>query len=634
MPNSGIGPFLRVQKLRAIVVAHDIIAVCLAWVLSYLARYNLSPYWVDWESCLSALPVIVVVQGIVLAWTGLYRGLWRFASVPDLLNIIRAVSCGALLVALVLFLVNRLNGVPRSTLLLYPIFSLLLLAGPRLAYRIWKDRRLALSVVSHRKRVLILGAGRAGDLLARDMLGEGSYLPVAFLDDRRELVGRQVRGIPVIGVLDQLSAKVREVAADVIIIAMPSANSEQMRRVVSLCEQVKIPCRTLPRLQDLLLGRANIKELREVAIDDLLGRDEVFLDENHICQALANGSLLVSGGGGSIGSELCRQLARLEPATLIVVDNNEYNLYCIEQELRQTFLRLNLHTYLCDVGDEVGVKEILARHLPDVVFHAAAYKHVPLLERQVRQAVRNNVFGTRCLAEAVKQVGCGTFVLISTDKAVNPTSVMGVSKRVAELICQNLSRCSQTRFIVVRFGNVLGSAGSVVPLFQAQIAVGGPVTVTHPEMTRYFMTIPEACHLITQAAVMGKGGEIFVLDMGESIKITELAEQMISLSGQVPGVEVKVVYTGFRPGEKLHEELFYEHESPLPTQSSKILLARHGPFNWKHLERGLKELEAVCELGDEQQVQQILERIMLRVDVVGIKSPSAGSKAMAISRSQ
>lgn len=633
MPKSGIGPFLRAQKRRAVVIAHDIIAVCLAWVLSYLTRYNLSPYWVDWESCLSDLPVIAAVQSIVLIQTGLYRGLWRFASIPDLLNIMRAIGYGALLVALTLFLVNRLNGVPRSVLLLYPIFSLLLLAGPRLAYRMWKDRRLTLAAGPYQKRVLILGAGRAGDLLARDMLGEGDYLPVAFLDDRHELVGRQVRGIPVIGILEQLPAKADEMAADVVVIAMPSANSQQMRRAVSLCEQAGVPYRTLPRLQDLVSGQVSVKELREVAIDDLLGRDEALLDWERVRQELAGKSLLVSGGGGSIGSELCRQLACLGPAALIVIDNNEYKLYRIEQELRRKFLALNLHTYLCDVCDEAGVNEILARHHPEVVFHAAAYKHVPLLERQARQAVRNNVFGTRCLGEAARAAGCGAFILISTDKAVNPTSVMGASKRVAELFCQDLNRCGHTRFIVVRFGNVLGSAGSVVPLFQAQISAGGPITVTHPEMTRYFMTIPEACHLITQAAVMGRGGEIFVLDMGESVKITELAEQMIRLSGQEPGVEMEIVYTGLRPGEKIHEELFYEHESPLPTESPKILLAQHGAVDWERLEQGLEELEKVCRSGDEQQVKQVLEHILPEVGA-DVEFQQASSKVIAINRSQ
>lgn len=605
---------MKSQRLRAVVIIHDIIAVCLAWVFSYLTRYNLSPYSVDWESCLNTLPVIVIVQSIILIWTGLYRGLWRFASIPDLLNIIRAIGYGALFVALVLFLINRLDSVPRSTLLLYPIFSLLLLAIPRLAYRIWKDRRFTLTANPYRERVLILGAGRAGDLLARDMLGEGNYLPVAFLDDRRELIGRQVRGIPVVGVLEQLPTKVDEMSVDIVVIAMPSANSGQMCRVVSFCEQVKIPYRTLPRLQDLVSGQASIRELREVAIDDLLGRDEVLLDEAHIYQGFANKSLLVSGGGGSIGSELCRQLARFEPADLIIMDNNEYRLYSIEQELRQKFSKINLHIYLCDICDRAEIKEILIRHLPEVVFHAAAYKHVPLLERQARQAVRNNVFGTRCLAEAVEQAGCGVFVLISTDKAVNPMSIMGASKRIAELLCQNLSRGSQTRFIVVRFGNVLGSAGSVVPLFQAQIAAGGPVTVTHPEMSRYFMTISEACHLITQAAMIGEGGEIFVLDMGESIKITELAEQMIRLSGQVLGAGVEIVYTGSRPGEKLHEELFYKHEAPLATKSPKILLARHGAINWENLEQGLRELEAACNLGDEEQVKQVLYRLVPKID--------------------
>lgn len=624
--------FLRIQGRRAIVIAHDVVAICLAWVLSYLTRYNLSPYGMDWESCLSTLPVVAVAQSIVLIWIGLYRGLWRFASIPDLLNIIRAAGYGTLIIALILFLINRLDGVPRSSLLLYPLFSLGLLAGPRLAYRIWKDRRLTLATGPYRKRVLILGAGRAGDLLARDMLGESNSLPVAFLDDQRALIGGQVRGIPIVGTLEQLPAKANEMAADVAVIAMPSANNEQMRRAVSFCEQAGIPYRTLPRLHDLASGKAHIKDLREVAIDDLLGRDEVSLDWDRIRQELAGKSLLVSGGGGSIGAELCRQLARLAPAALVIVDNNEYKLYRIEQELRQEFLTLNLHVYLCDVSDEAGVEEILARHSPEVVFHAAAYKHVPLLERQARQAVQNNVFGTLRLAEAVERRGCGTFVLISTDKAVKPTSVMGASKRVAELLCQNLNRRSQTRFIVVRFGNVLGSAGSVVPLFRSQIAAGGPVTVTHPEMARYFMTIPEACQLITQAAVIGRGGEILVLDMGEPIRITELAEQMIRLSGQVPGKDIGIVYIGLRPGEKLCESLFYDYESPLPTESPKILLARHGTVDWQDLEQELMGLEGGCRTGDERRIKQTLEHIVSMASTE--EAQQADSKMIAISGSQ
>lgn len=632
MPDSRIYSFVKAQKLRVTVIIHDIIAVGFAWVLSYLTRYNLSPYGMDWESCLSTLPIIILIQSAVLIWTGLYRALWRFASIPDLLNIIRAVSYGALVSALSLFLINRLTGVPRSALLLYPLFSLCLLAGPRLAYRMWKDRCFTLAAGPHRKRVLILGAGRAGDLLARDMLSEGNCLPVAFLDDRHDLIGRQVRGIPVVGNLEALPAKVNEMAADVVVIAIPSASSGQMRRAVSFCEQAGIPYRTLPRLQELVSGKAQIKELREVAIDDLLGRDQVFLDWDRIHQGLVGKSLLVSGGGGSIGAELCRQLARLAPATLVIVDNNEYKLYRIEQELRQAFSELNLHTYLCDVGDEAGVERILTRHLPEVVFHAAAYKHVPLLERQVRQAVQNNVFGTLRLAEAVERIKGGIFVLISTDKAVKPTSIMGASKRVAELLCQDLNQRSQTRFIVVRFGNVLGSAGSVVPLFQAQIAAGGPVTVTHPEITRYFMSIPEACQLITQAAVIGKGGEIFVLDMGEPIKITELAEQLIRLSGRAPGKDIEIVYTGLRPGEKLYESLFYEHESLLPTESPKILLARPGAIDWQGLKRRLRELEGSCQSGDEERIKQVLEHLVLTAGTE-IASQQVTSKVVAINRS-
>ncbi|CAH9017408.1 nucleoside-diphosphate sugar epimerase/dehydratase [Candidatus Nitrosacidococcus sp. I8] len=599
------------KKLQITVIAYDTVAICFAWIVSYLSRYNLSP-WMDWQSCLSTLPITIIVQNIVFIWYGVYRGIWRFTSIPDVINVTRAICYGTLSITLVLFLISRLNGVPRSVLLLYPLFLLLFLIGPRLTYRIWKDRRFNFDTHTNYKKILILGAGRAGHLLVKDMLDGGNYLPIAFLDDQSDLTGRQVRGIPIIGTLDQLVEIVSQIPIDIICIAIPSASSAQMERIISLCEQTKIPYRSLPRLRKLL-DQPSVKFLREVAIDDLLGRDEVPLDKKDIKKNFSKKSLLISGGGGSIGSELCIQLASLNPTALIIIDNNEYRLYRIELELIQKFPKLNLYVYLCDIYDKPGIQGILTQHQPDVIFHAAAYKHVPLLEKQARQAVKNNVLGTQQIAEAAAQAACGTFVLISTDKAVNPTNIMGASKRVSELICQNLNRnYPKTRFIVVRFGNVLGSTGSVVPLFQTQIASGGPVTVTHPEVARYFMTISEACHLITQAAVLGKGGEIFVLDMGKSIKVTELAKQMIRLSNQGIDREIKITYTGLRPGEKLYEELFYPNESPIMTQIPKILLARSDTINWEVLKKELPKLEAIYQTEDEQEITKVLYSFVLK----------------------
>ncbi|CAB1274871.1 nucleoside-diphosphate sugar epimerase/dehydratase [Candidatus Nitrosacidococcus tergens] len=611
MLNSRLTYLTSFRKLQLIVITYDTVAVCLAWIVSYLARYNLSP-WMDWQSCLGTLPITIIVQNIVFIWCGIYRGMWRFTSIPDVINVTRAICYGTLSITLVLFLISRLNGVPRSVLLLYPLFLLLFLIGPRLTYRIWKDRRFNFDThTNNYKRVLVLGAGRAGHLLVKDMLDGSSYLPIAFLDDQSDLIGRQVRGIPVIGTITQLVEIVSQISIDVICIAIPSASSAQMERIISLCEQAKIPYQSLPRLRELL-DQSSVKALREVAIDDLLGRDEIPLDKKDIKKNFSKKSLLISGGGGSIGSELCIQLASLNPTALIIIDNNEYRLYRIELELIQKFPKLNLYIYLCDIYDKSGIQRILTQHQPDIIFHAAAYKHVPLLEKQARQAMRNNVLGTQQIAEAAAQAECRTFVLISTDKAVNPTNVMGASKRITELICQNLNRnYPKTRFIVVRFGNVLGSTGSVVPLFQKQIASGGPVTVTHPEVTRYFMTISEACHLITQAAVLGKGGEIFVLDMGKSIKVTDLAKQMIRLSNQGLNREIKITYIGLRPGEKLYEELFYPNESPIMTQIPKILLARSDTINWESLKKELLKLEAIYQTEDEQKITKVLYSFVL-----------------------
>jgi FlaA1/EpsC-like NDP-sugar epimerase len=371
-----------------------------------------------------------------------------------------------------------------------------------------------------------------------------------------------------------------------------------MQRVVELCELSDVPFRSVPALHDLVTGKVRVDDLREVSIEDLLGRPAVSLDWAAIDRALSDRTILVTGAGGSIGSELCRQLAGLGPTRLILLENSEYNLYSIEMELRRTHPELDLACCLGDVTDAAYVEDCFARFRPAVVFHAAAYKHVPMLEAQVRQALRNNVLGTRGVATAADTHGCEVFVLVSTDKAVNPANVMGASKRAAEIFCQNLNARSRTHFITVRFGNVLDSAGSVIPLFRRQIAEGGPVTVTDPRIERYFMTIPEACQLIMQTLVLGRGGEIFVLDMGEPVKIKYLAEQMIRLSGKTPGEDIQIVYIGLRPGEKLFEELFHEQERLEPTDHPKVLLARYREVQWDRLNADLDAMAKACETMD------------------------------------
>ncbi|MFP5344971.1 MAG: SDR family NAD(P)-dependent oxidoreductase, partial [Gammaproteobacteria bacterium] len=480
---------------RAAVLLHDLFMAGLAWVLAVWVRHDFS-LTLNQPGLLQLTPWIIAAQGLILWWTGAYRGLWRFASVADLWNIMRGALFGVLTIALGLFLFNRLEGIPRSILLLYPVFLVMLLGAPRQMYRLWKDHRFNLLDRAERKRVLLLGAGRSGESLARDMLHGEEYLPVGFLDDNQELKGAKIHGVPLLGPLDDLPDVVRRKGVDVIVIAMPSATNAQMQRAVSLCEQTTLPFRTLPRLRDLVSGQSALQALKEVALEDLLNRETVSLDWQAISNGLTGKTVLITGGGGSIGAELCRQVARLGVSALLIYERSEFNLYSIEMELREKFPNLNLQACLGDVCDANAVQHLLQQQRPEVIFHAAAYKHVPMLEHQVREAVRNNVLGTRTLVEAAERHGCATFVLISTDKAVNPANVMGASKRIAEILGQAMGARSSMRLITVRFGNVLGSAGSVATVFQHQIEKGGPVTITDFEVERYFMTIPEAVKLV------------------------------------------------------------------------------------------------------------------------------------------
>lgn len=597
---------------RASAFIHDVLMIPLAWAGAYWFRFNLEAIPPDYLTlAFQSVFVVLAIQAALFWQFGLYRGIWRFASMPDLMRIMKSVAVGTAVVAAVLFLATRMEGIPRSVLPIYALLLVALLGGPRFAYRWWKDRRL---YQMEGTKALVVGAGRAGEMLVRDLLRDSNrkYEPWAFVDDDPKKQGQDIHGIRVIGTIEDIAELAGDV--DIILIAVPSARSEQMRRIVGICEQTGVPFRTLPKFGDFVAGHATVQALRKVNIDDLLGREAVLLEKELLSRSSRGKAVLVTGGGGSIGSELCRQISRLGPAQLIVLDHSEFNLYSIELELRTSFPAVRVLPILGDVGDEVLIETVLRQQRPDVIFHAAAYKHVPMLEGQVRPAVVNNVLATRRLAKLASQHQCKSFILISSDKAVNPGNIMGATKHIAEIYCQSLNERSTTQFVTVRFGNVLGSAGSVIPLFQKQIADGGPVTVTDPDVTRYFMTISEAAQLILQASSVGKGGEIFVLDMGEPINISYLAEQLILLSGKKPGEDVKITYTGLRPGEKPFEELFHDTEELIATPHPKTLLARSRKVDLSVLEQSLDSLATAAAHNDSAEMRRLIDDLVQLAD--------------------
>jgi FlaA1/EpsC-like NDP-sugar epimerase len=557
----------------ALAFVHDICAAALAWMAIFWLRFNLDlrdPYVSEaWFTLAWTLPL----QATIFLALGLYRGLWRFASILDLQRIVLAAGLGTIVIPLVLVMLQLQTVVPRSVLVFYPIVLIFLMAGSRFAYRIWKEHRLYSPFAALGEPVLIVGAGEAGARLTEDMARSRQWRVVGLLDDDPAKQGRLLRNVSVLGPIADLPDWTRRYGVRKVVIALPSTNHAVRRRVAERCAVAGVEALTVPSYEDLISGRYPLSMLRNVEADDLLGRDPVKLDNAGLAEWLGNRVVVVTGAGGSIGAELARQIARFRPARLVLFDFSEAALYEIQMALADAFPQLPISPVVGDVKHVALVDAVLARERPDVIFHAGAYKHVPLMEEtNAWQAVQNNAYGTWVLARAAVAAKVEKFVLVSTDKAVNPTSVMGATKRLAEIVCQSLQG-SGTQFVLVRFGNVFGSAGSVIPRFQEQIARGGPVTVTHPEITRFFMSASEATQLLLQAGLQGKGGEILVLDMGDPVRIVDLARDLIRLYGADPD-QVAVVFTGLRPGEKLYEEPLASEEATKPTPHPKLRVAQ------------------------------------------------------------
>ncbi len=591
--------------------------MALSWYIAHLLRFNFTIPADNLILLTRILPVIIFIKILCFYFFDLYHGMWRYTSLTDLIEISKAVTLSSIIIALLSLFANRAAGFSRSVFILDWVLTLFMISGSRASIRIYFWFNVSgdsISDDSRGKRLLIIGAGDAGEKISREIHDNPhiGYRVMGFIDDEPSKINRKIHGITVLGNRDEIRYFAEKTGVDELLIAMPSISSKDMRDIVALCKETGIPYKTVPGMGELINGKVTVKAIRDVSYKDLLGREVVKLDEAQIGAFLKEKRVLITGAGGSIGSELCRQVCRYNPEAIILYERAESPLYEIELELRENFEYVRIIPRLADILDTGQLKRVFDEERPHVVFHAAAYKHVPMLELNPWEAMRNNVTGTRNVIEAARDFKIERFVLVSTDKAVRPVNVMGASKRIAELLVQAQNGCgmSDTRFITVRFGNVVGSVGSVVPLFKRQIEKGGPVTVTHPEITRYFMTIPEACQLILQAGSMGEGGEIFILEMGIPIKIVDMAEDLIRLSGFEPNVDIDIKYIGLRPGEKLREELITDGEGIVKTSHEKIMVLRGQVCEIEKLNHDIEEIMGLVSKEDGEGIKRKLREIL------------------------
>lgn len=601
------------QKLKSgIFIMSDIFLLCISFFLAYLIRFEFNFHLIPTEFTSKMLPLLgvsIIIKIAFFALFKLYHSLWRYAGLYDVVNVFlaSAIANGALFIYI--WFIER--HAPGSIFVITGMIDVFFIGGSRLVYRLYRRLVLGHSIrMDNIKRVLIFGAGDAGAMIAKEieLHPEMSYKLVAFMDDSNEKKGRKVNGIPVLGGIEDIEDVVDRKDIDEIIIAIPSAKPAIVNRVYEKCTKTQCKVKILPSMSMLIDEKISLQKIKEVDIEDLLGRDPIKVNLEDIAKYISGKVMLVTGGGGSIGSELCRQIASFSPKKLLILDNYENNLYDILNELTKKYPELDLVPIVANVREMQRLDEIFTEFKPHIVFHAAAHKHVPLMEDHPEEAIKNNVFGTWNVAHCADKHGAERFVLISTDKAVNPTNVMGATKRIAEMIIQSLNTRSKTEFVAVRFGNVLGSNGSVIPLFRKQIEAGGPVTVTHPDITRFFMTIPEAVQLVIQAGSMAEGGEIFALDMGQPVKIMDLAKNLIRLSGFEPYEDIDIEITGLRPGEKLYEELLMNEEGLQATKHNKIFIAKPLHTDYELLKRELEILSAkIYKTSSHQEIKEYVK---------------------------
>jgi FlaA1/EpsC-like NDP-sugar epimerase len=587
---------------RLFVIFADLIIITCSYVFAFLLRFELNIPSQFYSMMLKTLPLIIILRFTCFWLFGLYKGMWRFASTDDLISILKAAFTSSVLIVLCLYFMNQFQGYPRSIFFIDGLLVVMFTGGFRFSIRLSKEVLNQGPKVG--KRVLIVGAGSAGEMILREMLNNRSqvYNPIGLVDDDPTKKGLKIHGIKVMGNRVDIPKIVERYNIEEIVISIPSANNKQIQEIIDRCAESGVRFKTIPALTEIINGKARVNQIRDVQMEDLIGREPLEIDFKSIENEFSGKTVLVTGGGGSIGRELCRQISMFNPGKLLIFDHAENSVFYTERELRADFPSHNLVPLVADISDRFTASRIFKEYRPQIIFHAAAHKHVPLMEFNPIEAFRNNVIGTKIIAELAIENKADKFIFISTDKAVRPKNFMGATKRTGELYIEGLSRVNSTKFMSVRFGNVIGSTGSVVRLFKEQILKGGPITVTHPEIARFLMTIPEAVQLILQASSMGKGGEIFVLDMGHPIKIMELARTMIRLSGLEPERDVPITIIGLRPGEKLEEELYDpENETLKETEHKKIYIVEdHNHIDLSAVSNIIKDFETTIQESDEK----------------------------------